>query len=58
MIDRALTDKLDAFLAGGGAGPSTVVAIFTINDREFARVPAPAMSAEQARLVGYTIQRG
>lgn len=59
VIDRKLTRALEQMVdAGGGGGPSHVVTILKINGREFARATAPAMTAEQARAQGYTIQRG
>jgi hypothetical protein len=60
VIDRSLATDLRAALDSGSLGGTggTVVAIFKINDREFARATAEAMSSEQARRIGYTIQRG
>jgi len=59
VLDRKLTRALEQMVtAGGGGGPSHVVTILKINDREFARATAPALSAEQARAMGYTLQRG
>jgi hypothetical protein len=56
VLPRALVAAIENGSLGGGSGPT--VAIFKIDGREFARATAQPMTAEQARQIGYTIQRG
>jgi hypothetical protein len=58
VLDRKLTAALEDMVANGGGGPSHVVTIVKVNDRVIAQAIGPAMTAEQARQIGYTIQRG
>jgi len=57
VLPRALVAALENGSLGGG-GPSHVVTVVTLNDRVIAQSVGPAMTAEQARQIGYTIQRG
>jgi len=58
VLTRSVSRQLEDFLAGGGTSGGPGVTIVTLNGREIARQTATPMSAEQARQIGYTIQRG
>lgn len=56
VIDRSLNQQLRDFL--NGRGGAQLVSIVAIDGREFARQTSQPMTSEQARQIGYTIQRG
>lgn len=58
VIDRQLTAALEDMVANGGPSGGPMVAVFKINDREFARAMAQPLQDEQDRIISYKIQRG
>jgi hypothetical protein len=58
VIDRKLTAALEEMVASGSIGGGPTLAVFHLNGRQIATATAAPMSAEQARQIGYPIQRG
>jgi hypothetical protein len=58
VLDRRVNEMLEDLAMGGARGGGPTVAIFSLDGHEFARAVADPITAEQARQIGYTIQRG